>query len=144
MVNEMIEDIPRFGSYQDKARVYGDHFKERLQAEHPERKLHVKISESGDGHEHSPDFAVYSVEEMLEVPKTGLGRLIFLIHAPLLSLTKLVPKTLARLSRSEYNFGSNCAATILDKSLRESAERILAELDEKSGETYAKQTTYSL
>jgi len=135
MANERIEDVQKFRTHQEKAKVYGEHFQERLQAENPKRNLVGRMapgySSDGEGSYHTSTF--YLVGEEAGIPRRGLGRL-------LLGDSKKKLKVLVQLNR-HYCFGGS--AIIRDANLRDSAERIMAEQDEKSGEKYSSNTRYS-
>ena len=135
MAKERIEDVQKFRTHQEKARVYGEHLQERLQAENPQRVL---IGRMTPGFEYDEGDKVYTstfylIGEEANVQRRGLGML-------LLRNTKRRLKVLVKLNRV-YCFGGS--AIIFDASLREPAERIMRELDEKSGEKYSSKTRYS-
>ena len=81
----------------------------------------------------------YLVTEEVNIPgmpRKGLSKLLF----GELGKPKKKLRVLVQLKRNWFDGGS---ATILDASLRDSTERIMKELDEKSGESYSSQTSYS-
>ena len=139
MANEMIEDVAKFGTIRERVIIYGRNLQERLQAEYPQRKFTGKVSHiPGLGYAQSRE--EYIIQEVTEVPRTGVGRL--------LGSTKTVPRTLVTLSiRGDLGVGwvseKHFEAEIIDPCLRDSAGKIMAELDQKSGQHYSKRTTWA-
>ena len=140
MANERIEDVAKFGTIRERVVAYGQNLQERLQAQYPQRRFTGKVSHV-PGFGYAGDREAYLIQEgNTEVPRRWIGRF--------LGPTKTVPRTLIRLS-IRGNLGvdwvneNSFEAEIIDPSLRDSAGKIMAELDQKSGQHYSKRTTWA-
>lgn len=135
MLNERLRDIQEFETHQEKVKVYGMHFQERLQAKNPQRRLVGRMAPRCylmDEGMTLPS-TLYVVGEEVDVPRKGLGRLLF-------GESEKKLRVLVQLERNYY-FG--CRAVIHDASLIDSAEEIIAEQDEESLEKYSSNIRHS-
>jgi hypothetical protein len=127
MLDEKLEDIPRFSSYLQKSEIYGGHFQRKLQERFPDVCFVGRmIPEICYGEVCGLAVSTsYLVGKKVEGLRTGLGRILFG------RVWKGVDVSV-ELIRDK----SNCSVLVRDDKVRDVIEEIVKGLDEESGEGY--------